>query len=287
MRNHVVVDLSDATLLQLDPTPYSNVGGGIVIEPRKRFGVPVIKVVGGQDITVIGGHVLSSNTQGAYSPTRAAWHGVTVVGTDGLSLKGLHIEGVWGDFVYLNHNKTTRADTVLLDGGLYERNGRQGVTMNAVDGLEIANIEFRNVQRVLFDHEPDSLGGATSVFIHDCTGQSGGLGFMSLRPRAGTPLHDITVRNYHLQSGHFRITADTGGIQRANFRFVHNTTDATTPYTGLTPMITVGGSSAGWDGVTIRYNHDFGTANAPALAVSDQSTRVVTIPNDFVGFQDS
>jgi hypothetical protein len=286
MRNHVVVDLSNATLLQVDPTPYSNVDG-IVIEPRKRYGVPVIKIVGGQDITVIGGHLLNSNTQGVFSRTRAAWHGVTVVGTDGLSLEGLHIEGVWGDFVYLNHKKTTRADNVLLDGGLYERNGRQGVTMNAVDALEIANIEFHNIQRVLFDHEPDSLGGATSVFIHDCTGQSGGLAFMSLRPSAGTPLHDITVSNYHLQSGHFRITAATGGVQRANFVFMNNTTDALTPYTGLSPMITVGGSSAGWDGVTIRYNHDFGTANAPAFAVSAQSTHVVTTPNDFVGFQDS
>jgi hypothetical protein len=285
-RNHVVIDLTNATLLQLDPTPYSNVAG-IVTEPRKRFGVPVIKIVGGQDITVLGGHLLSSNVQGAYSRTRAAWHGVTVVGTDGVTLAGLHIEGVWGDFVYLNHKGATRARDVLLDGGVYERNGRQGVTMNAVDGLEIAGVEFLNIQRVLFDHEPDSQGGATSVFIHDCSGQSGGLGFLSLRPRAATPLHDIVVRNHHLQSGHFRITADTGGVQRSNFVFVNNTTDATAPYTGVAAMITVGGSSAGWDGVTIQDNHDVGTTNAPAVSVNAPSTGVVTTPNDFVGFLDS
>ncbi len=180
-RSHIILDLTDATLVQKDPTPFSNVNK-VIIEPRKRYGAPVIKIVGGNDIRIIGGNLVSTNTLGHYSLAREPWHGVTVVGTLGLQLIGLHIQGVWGDFVYLNHNPTRRSSDVLIAGGLFERNGRQGITLNAVDTLEIRGVEFRNVQRMLFDHEPDARGGTTNVYIHDNFGDSGGLGYMNLRP---------------------------------------------------------------------------------------------------------
>jgi hypothetical protein len=282
-RSHVVVDLTNATLVQRDATRYSSVNG-VITEPRKRWGVPLITILGGQDIEVLGGLLTSTNNLGTYSAHREAWHGVFIVGTDGARLVGLHVAGVWGDFVYITKRKTILAHNVLISGGKYERNGRQGITMNGVNGLEIAGVEFHNVERILFDHEPVSGGGLTNVNIHDCFGDSAGLGFVSFRPRQLTPLHDISIRNHRLVRGHFNISVGTNGVQRDNISITDNTTSATTPFTPDKPLITIGGPVAGFNGVNVTNNHDLGNATNPALSVGTASTQIVTTPNNFIGF---
>jgi hypothetical protein len=282
-RNHVLLDLTNATLVQRDATPYSSVNG-VVTERRKRWGVPLIKILGGQDIEVLGGLLTSTNNLGVYSPRREAWHGVLIVGTDGARLVDLHVAGVWGDFVYIIPRRGILAHNVLISGGKYERNGRQGITMNGVDGLEIARVEFRNVEHILFDHEPTPHGGLTNVNIHDCFGNTGGSGFVSFRPLQFTPLHDISIRNHRLVSGHFNISVATNGVQRANISITGNATNATTPFSQDEPLIRIGGSVAGFNGVDVTNNYDIGNATNPAVSVGTASTRVVTTPNAFIGF---
>lgn len=286
-RNDVIVDLTNATLVQKDSTPYSVVNK-VVTEKRKKFGVPIVTVAPSQRVTVLGGHLLGANQFGRYSAQRESWHGVDITGASNLRLDGLHIEGVWGDFVYINHfnDHTIKipARNVVLANGLYERNGRNGITINAVDGLEVAGIEFRLIQRTLFDHEAGKNSGMANVDIHDCSGMSGQVGFMTLVATKLSPLHDISVRNHHLVQGHFRIDVNAGATQRENIRLTNNTTTATNPYDRAEPLIAIGGPNASFNGVTIQGNHDLGSGRAPALAISPLSTRVVSTPNDFVGF---
>lgn len=287
-KRHVVFDLTHAVLQQRDATPFSN-ANGVVVEPRKRWGVPIIKVVGGEDIQIVGGTLVSTNGNGVYSVPREPWHGVTVVGTQGLRLAGLHIEGVWGDFVYLNHRGSVVSSAVLIDGGTYIRNGRQGITLNAVRGLEVRGVEFRNVQRMLFDHEPDLRGGATDVSIHDNVGGTGGLGYLNLRPLVRTPLGPISIVRNRIDTGHFKVFAGAGGVNRTGFVFTDNTTAATDAYAGgylhRTALLTIGGEGAGWSRVVVQRNHDHGLAQVPALSLWAGSTDAVTAPNDFVGFR--
>lgn len=291
VKRHITFDLTRATLVQRDRTPFSVTGTGptrVIVEPRKRWGVPIIRLDGGEDIRIIGGTLISSNGNGTYSPAREPWHGVTVIGTQGLRLEGLHIEGVWGDFVYLNHQVTVPSRDVLIDGGTFARNGRQGITLNAVDGLEVRGVEFRNVQRMLFDHEPDRRGGATDVWIHDNTGNTGGLGYLNLRPLPATPLGGFRFERNRLLAGHFKVLAGAGGVLRDGFTFTDNTTDTVDAYAGgylrRTALITVGGIAGGWNGVRIQRNHDHGLPQVVAISVAPSSTDVVTTPNDFVGF---
>jgi hypothetical protein len=98
-------------------------------------------------------------------------------------------------------------------------------------------------------------------------------------------MHDISVRNHHLVQGHFRIDINAGATQRKNISITNNTTTATNPYDRAEPLIAIGGPNASFNGVTITGNHDLGSGRAPALAISPLSTRVVSAPNDFVGFQ--
>jgi hypothetical protein len=285
-RNHVVLDLTGAVLRQSDPTPFSVVPGlETVIEPRKRFGVSLLTLAGGSGVTVRGGTLLGSNRFGRYSYFREPWHGVEVIGSDHLRLEQLRIEDVWGDFVYLNHRGRTPARDVVLAGGYYDGNGRQGITMNSVDGLEIANVEFRDVQRMLFDHEPGRNGSLAHVDIHDCRGSSGRLGFVNFHPAPQSPLHDVTIRDHHLDQGHLRVNVDAGGSQRRNLAIVGNTSSAGGPYDRNAPLIQIGGPNAGFDGVTVQHNRDVGAGTSPALAISPASTNVVTTPNDFPGFR--
>jgi hypothetical protein len=225
-RNHVVIDLTNATLVQRDPTPYSTVKRPgqkrVTTEFRKRWGVSLIKIMGGQDIEVLGGLLQSTNAVGTYSPAREAWHGVTIVGTDGVELVDMHIAGVWGDFVYITPRGRVLAHDVVISGGKFERNGRQGITMNGVDGLQITGVEFRNVQRVLFDHEPFANGGLTNVNIHNCFGNSGGLGFVNLRPLKITPLHDISIQDNRFGRW-LRMWISTKGAPRSNVLITDNT----------------------------------------------------------------
>lgn len=287
-KRHVEFDLTHAVLQQRDPTPFSNTNG-VIVEPRKRWGVPIIKIVGGEDIRIVGGTLVSTNGNGVYSVQREPWHGVTVVGTQGLRLVGLHIEGVWGDFVYVNHRGSVMSSAVLIDGGTYVRNGRQGITLNAVRGLEVRGVEFRNVQRMLFDHEPDLRGGATDVSIHDNVGGTGALGYLNLRPLVRTPLGPISIVRNRIDAGHFKVFAGAGGVNRTGFVFTDNTTAATDAYAGgylhRTALLTIGGEGAGWSRIVVQRNHDHGLAQVPALSLWAGSTDAVTTPNDFVGFR--
>jgi hypothetical protein len=285
-RNHVVLDLTGAVLRQTDPTPFSAAPGlEAVIEPRKRFGVSLLTLVGGSGVTVRGGTLLGSNRFGRYSAFREAWHGVEVNGSEHLRLEQLRIEDVWGDFVYLNHRGRTPARDVVIAGGYYAGNGRQGITMNSVDGLEIAGVEFRDVQRMLFDHEPGRNGSLANVDIHDCRGSSGRLGLVNFHPAPQSPLHDVTIRDHHLDQGHLRVNVDASGAQRQNLSIVGNTSSAGGPYDRNAPLMQIGGPHAGFDGVTVQHNRDVGAGTSPALAISPASTNVVATPNDFPGFQ--
>jgi hypothetical protein len=275
-RDDVELDLTHATLLQTDSA---------VVSPRKRWGVPLVTVYRGDDVTVRGGNLVGSNWFGQYSRPREAWHGVDVDGATDLHLDDLRIAGVWGDFVYVNHAGRTPSRQVALDGGRYQRNGRQGVTINSADGLEISGVEFRDVQRMLFDHEPGRNGALANVDIHDCTGASGNLGYLSVHPAPVSPLHDLTVRDNRLDHGHFRVDVDASGVQREHFAFTNNTSDAGGPYDRKAPLIQVGGPGAGFDGVTIEHNRDEGSASTAAVSVSS-STGVIVAANDFRGFWD-
>jgi hypothetical protein len=284
-RNYVELDLTQAALIQTDATPYS-VAPELerVTEPRRRWGAPLLTVYRGEGVKVRGGALLGSNRFGRYSWFREPWHGVEVVGTAGLQLVGLRIEDVWGDFVYLNHWGRHPARNVVLAGGRYDGNGRQGITMNSVAGLEIAGVEFRDVQRMLFDHEPGRNGGLTDLDIHDSWGDSGRLGFVNFRSIESTPFGNITIRNHRLEQGHFRINVDNGGVQRQGFTLTNNASEADGPYDRAAPLIQVGGPNGGFDGVTIQHNRDVGANTSAALWISPLSTRVVTTPNDFPGF---
>ena len=151
-RNHIVLDLTHATLLQTDPTPY-RYGTGKVLDPRKRWGVPLLELVKSTGVEILGGHLTSTNEFGKYAAYREPWAGVTIAsGVRDVTMLGMNIDRVWGDFVYISGSPWPT--NILIDGGHFERNGRQGVTFNAVDNLEIRNVNFYNVQRMLFDHEP-------------------------------------------------------------------------------------------------------------------------------------
>jgi hypothetical protein len=276
-RNHVIIDLTNATLVQKDATPFKRLGKKDLQEPRKRYGVPLITILNNTDVEIRGGRLTSTNTAGAYSVAREPWHGVEIVGGKDITLVDVDIDHVWGDFVYITAREKVQAKNVLIRGGTFAANGRQGITMNGVDGLEIDGVEFRNVQRMLFDHEPAANGGLSNVDIHDNFGHTGGLGFLNVWPHKKTVLENIKVRNHHLDKGHFLTTVASAGVQRKNFQMTNNTTNEP-KQSKAKALITVGGVSAGFDGVVITGNTD--AAKNP-LAVSIKSTGVTLTPNAF------
>ena len=279
-RNHVVLDLRDATLLQIDATAYQR-SHGVITEPRKRWGVPLLKIIGATDVEVLGGSLRSTNAGGKYSMAREPWHGVVIAGGSHIRLTDLRIANVWGDFVYITPRQGLARD-VTISGGIYAHNGRQGITLNGVNGLDISGVEFRDVQRELFDHEPGAKGGLMNVDIHDTFGTSGGLGYVNLRALKATPLQNFKIRNNRLDRGHFRVAVSTPGSTRAGFVFDGNTTAETRPYKGRSPLVDLRGS--GFVGVTITRNHDVGEQGRLPFRVSPTSSGVTTTPNDFVGF---
>jgi hypothetical protein len=276
-RNHVILDLTNATLVQKDATPFKRLAPKVLQEPRKRWGVPLISLMDNTNVVLRGGRLTSTNTAGTYSAAREPWHGVEIVGGRDIKLIDVDIDHVWGDFVYITSRKSVRAKNVLIRGGKFEANGRQGITMNGVDGLEVDGVHFRNVQRMLFDHEPAANGGLSNVDVHDNFGHSGGLGFLNLRPHKKTVLQNVKIRNHTLERGHFLTTVATAGVQRKNFEMTNNTTNETKQSKAMA-LITVGGTAAGFDGVVITGNRD--TAKKP-LAISAKSTGVALTPNSF------
>lgn len=270
--NHVRIDLNGATIIQRTIVPYKS--GATVLDPRKRWGDPILSTQGATDVEIFGGTIQGSHPTGGYDAPREEWTGVRLIGnpiTDDVSHLYVHdmtIRNVWGDFVYIASN--TSAGSMLTDvrveNNTLSKAGRQGIVLNGGTGVSIRNNVITKVSHLTFDSEPTAAQGFSHVWIDSNSGTAGNLGYFQFSGGSASTADHLHITNNRLSSGHFKITLVNGATSPARpvFEFRNNVgLDLTAPFGNLynKKLIAIGH----WDGVTIDDNSEYFTLPANGI----------------------
>lgn len=116
----------------------------------------IIRIVGGSDITLRNLEIAGSRNAGDRGETSGS--GVSVKGTDGVTLDNLFVHDTWGDFVDLDRGVKGDADLttrdVTITGSRLERSGRQGISVSRfVANLDVVGNTIVRAKRTAFDIE--------------------------------------------------------------------------------------------------------------------------------------
>jgi hypothetical protein len=234
-----------------------------------QWGRPVLCCLNLHNCTVLGGQILGANTYGADAVGAGleGWHGILVGhGSTNVTLTGAMIRNTWGDFIAIGGHDNQQITFDQVDA---QTTGRHAISVRHVSGLSVTNSRFSAIRHLFFDHEPVSGEGLDGLNIGGCTSTAGGLGiFLQLRPAPSTSCSNINVHDHTLTNGHYRVDAPAGGVQRNGFQLARlNNTPATAART--MPLITVGGTDAGWNNLVVNAVHDRVTSTYAAVRATN------------------
>lgn len=260
-RSYTRLELNGATLEQRTKVPYKK--GTTVLDPRKRWGDPILVTGGAHDVELANGTLRGPNPSANYQPAFEEWTGLRlnadplVASTENLWIHHLSIESVFGDFIYLSSKTAAGSELkdVLIEDCTMKGAGRQGLVLHGGTHLVIRRNELRNVERLLIDCEPTAVQGWHYVSISKNTGSAGDLGFFQLSGNTNTSAAD------HLELvdntiDHGLLTVDLGNTSpgtRAGFRFVGNRNVGPGVFkkTSIWPAVV---RTVSWDELDIRDN---------------------------------
>jgi hypothetical protein len=116
-----------------------------------------------------------------YYPDLEAQHGVEIQGATNVTIESWQFRNTYGDGIYVgkSHDLTDWTHGLTLNGTRTKENGRCGLSLVAVDGLDAGNLEMQRTNLSVIDIEPPgSNWGALNISIHDITVKDHGGGFV-------------------------------------------------------------------------------------------------------------
>lgn len=117
-----------------------------------------------RDLAVRGANPQAGLGDGAYRARLEAQHGFDVLGVDGFRLERVTVTDTYGDFVYLGglrrtSGRATWTSNVDIRDSVFERNGRQGISLTGAEDVVIEANRIGETRRATFDIEPNGPGG--------------------------------------------------------------------------------------------------------------------------------
>lgn len=102
---------------------------------------------------------------------RADWLGLQFSGCTDLTLLDVHVQDTWSDGIYLDNHGTEPCRNVTCTATTINRAGRQGLTLNGIDGLTWdSTCAINNVAHCAIDCEPDANGTAANIRLSGTIG---------------------------------------------------------------------------------------------------------------------
>ena len=153
-----------------------------------------------RDVNVKGANPNAGLADDAYVSSLEAQHAFNIYSTDGIELSHVSATDVYGDFVYIGAQEGALARNVFVHDSMFDRNGRQGISITGGDGVRIIHNTIGDVRRSTFDLEPNgSSWGALNVDIEDNTI---GRGRLNLLSSAGSgPVSNVVFANNLINRG--------------------------------------------------------------------------------------
>jgi hypothetical protein len=219
------------------------------VETRRRVGNRMLIVRGDVDgLTIRHATFADCSPAPRYATAREDWLGVVFSGAQNVTLDDVHTADTWSDgFYFTDHAGEPNRNVALTNCGV-QRAGRQGITLNGVDGFTLDDAcVVNNVARWAFDCEPQASGGAANVILRGFASAAQGLlnfNVPHLAPIGDWTLDHMTFPHQApIVNGHLSDPA-TALVDRGKFFMGGCThTDPTAPYAGHGPMVDVRGWS--------------------------------------------
>lgn len=163
-----------------------------------------------------------------YCPDWEAQHGLEIQGATDAYVGAWQFRNTYGDGIYVGKGSDGWWTTDLtLDGTRTKENGRNGLTLVAVVGADIGNLEMQRANLGIIDVEPPGSGwGAAYVNIHDIVVKDHGGGFVFANKGVGSSrsVHDITLQNISCPNRDFSATVQPpADVRRQSFSFLNCT----------------------------------------------------------------
>lgn len=203
-------------------------------------------------LTVRGLHIQGLNGadgQGAvWDQTQEFDAGIRLVGTRHVVISDMTIEGTYGDGVQTTVHGVVPGDVTIRNVTI-SRNGRQGISANAMDGLLIDHVNITWSRRSGIDLEPD---------LKDWV------------------INNVEIRNSRIASNLLPFAADGQGT--VNNVWIH---DNTIPFSGIPVVSSRSGSDLPRIGWRVENNHGEYRLGSPQPAMRFKNTQVLIRNNVF------
>jgi len=288
--SNVTIDLNGATITQRTTTPW-RYGNGAVLDPRKRWGNPMIFTAGATNVRITNGTLVGSQTGGRYDPNREDWMGILIGGDNdddiaaNMRVDRMTIRNVWGDFIYLA-SQTTRGKLlkdVTIEDNVMRSASRHGMVIHGGSNLMIRRNSLTGVGRFVFDSEPAPVHGWSGVTITGNSGTGGSLGYFQFIGTAQTVATGLTIADNSITSGHLAIKITNGSpTDRTGVTITGNRSLDPGEFRRSNlhrSLMSVGR----WSGVTIADNSDRVHVNSRAYAIETPGSTASVARNDWTG----
>ncbi|CAB4956661.1 unannotated protein [freshwater metagenome] len=288
--SNVTLDLNGSTIVQRKAQPW-RWGGGEVLDPRKRWGNPMIFTAGATNVRITNGFLVGSQKGDRYDPNREDWMGILIGGDNdydlaqNMKIDHLGIRNVWGDFIYLA-SQTSRGKLlkdVTIEDNIMRNAGRQGIVIHGGNNLLIQRNDFSNVKRYLFDSEPAPVHGWKDVTITANTGESGNLGYFQFIGNKTSEASGLSITNNTISEGHLAMEIGNGSDSlRAGATITENRSLDPTEFRRSNlhrSLITI----SRWSSVNISGNSDRVVANSQPFALNTERSNATVGVNNWSG----
>ncbi|MFP5255285.1 MAG: right-handed parallel beta-helix repeat-containing protein [Acidimicrobiia bacterium] len=205
-----------------------------------------------RDLAIVGANPTAGAKDRIFRPELAGQHGVDLNSATQVSLIGLTITDVYGDFVYVGQRDGgPPSDGVLVQRGTFARSGRQGVTFTSARNVVVEHSTISEAKRSTFDFEPGRGAGlsVSHVTIRGNRVERGPLLFVAAEGHG--PVDHVTIEGNQLTGMTMGIAMEDldGGVRR-DWKVLDNTADMRSgnPHGATMRFVRI-------DGLVVRGNH--------------------------------
>lgn len=143
----------DTDFISINNNTIVNLAGTIRLNPNNLDSYKIVKIVGKNNITIQGGGTIYGDVEGHTGTTGEWGMGITILDSNGITIKGITVRNCWGDGIYIGQTKNIVNNypiNILIDNATVTNNRRQGITIASVQNLTIRNCRVLNTGAIKF-----------------------------------------------------------------------------------------------------------------------------------------
>lgn len=205
VKNHITIEqgryqVSAQSFLgavTLTSNTHLTVDGDIHLTPNSHKGCYIINVYKCNNIIIDGTGTLFGDKM-THKGKEGQWgHGINILASTNVIVDGMHIDGCWGDCVYIG----SESIDVKITGCLLNNSRRQGISVTSADGVRISNCIITNVAgsnpQYAIDIEPNENEAVDNIIIENVTCKDCVGGITIWHPDHAN-IGSVTIRNCHI-----------------------------------------------------------------------------------------